>query len=67
MTLLQRLAFERIEKLGKSAVESLPQKCRWLNKDRRVVDVDEDTMDRVKNMLYEQQLWIDALNKEEHS
>jgi hypothetical protein len=64
MTLLQRLAFERIETLNQESLKLLPDGFR---NGQVSVEMLIEEVRKVSNNLYEQQRLIDALNREEHS
>lgn len=64
MTYLQQLAFDRIETLSKLCSDSIP-----VSREMERLDCDEvkELLLEIKDLLGEQQDWISALNREEHS
>jgi hypothetical protein len=62
MTPLQQMAFERLENINKECLQSVPDK---LHRDDVAVEIPRMHIDRLRDLLYEQQSWIEALWEEE--
>ena len=62
MTALQQLAFERIQKINKQVREVLPK--RWEEGEKEFCFSKDDVM-AMKDLLYEQDDWLEALLDEE--
>ena len=63
MTLLQRLAFDRIELLSTESIRLLPSR---IGIDDESVEISTCNIKSIRDSLYEQQEWLDALKQEDN-